>query len=207
MNEKAKRIIGITGGIGSGKTFVLDLLRSNYNAVIIEADKIGHKLQEPTEAVYNDIVKEFGTSVLEAPCTVGVSRIDREKLGAIVFKDDEKLKTLNKISHPAIHKRIEELIDEACDNELIFLEAAILTETSLVSLVEEIWYVYADTEVRLERLQQYRGISRERAAQIMANQPDDDYFREKCNEVIDNSGDIEYTLQQIKSILDTGGQL
>ena len=201
MKDKDKRIIGIIGGIGSGKTMVLNLLRENYGADIIEADKIGHELQAPNEVIYRNIINEFGTDILEEPAIVGKSAIDRRKLGAIVFNDDKKLQRLNNISHPAIHKRICDML-KASDKKLIFIEAAILTETTLINLVDEIWYIYADTKVRLDRLQKYRNISHERATQIMTNQPDDKHFREKCNAVIDNSGTSDNTFQQIKRIID-----
>ena len=200
MNYNGRRIIGITGGIGSGKTMILNILEEKYNALVIEADKIGHKLQEPNQTVYNDIVKAFGAEILEEPHISGTSPIDRKKLGQIVFSDDDKLKCLNAITHPAIHKYIQKLIENSTKH-LIVIEAAILTETSLVTLTDELWYIYADMQVRLSRLQQYRGISHEKALQVMANQPDDKHFREKCSIVIDNSMTIENTLQQIKEIL------
>lgn len=197
---KEKYIIGLTGGIGSGKTLVLELLKTHYNAMIIEADKVGHELQMPGETAYNCIIKQFGTAVLEEPCLMGSSPINRKKLGDMVFSDETKLKLLNDIMHPAIHNRIECMI-KSSDSKVIVLEAAILTETSLIHLVNELWYIYAEKNIRLERLQNGRNISKEKALLVMSNQPDDDYFRKKSDIIIDNSLSEEYTLNQINKVM------
>ena len=153
MSYEGKTVIGIIGGIGSGKTKVLELLNNNYDAVIIEADKIGHILQEPNQKIYKRIIAAFGEDILES-----TKKIDRKKLGAIVFADRSKLDILNNIMHPAIHEYIEQIIAKS-EKKLIFIEGAILAETSLVELVDAMWYVYSDINTRLERLQTYRDIS------------------------------------------------
>ena len=191
MSYEGKTVIGIIGGIGSGKTKVLELLNNNYDAVIIEADKMGHILQEPNQKIYKRIIAAFGEDILES-----TKKIDRKKLGAIVFADRSKLDILNNIMHPAIHEYIEQIIAKS-EKKLIFIEGAILAETSLVELVDAMWYVYSDINTRLERLQTYRDISFERARKVMGNQPDDKYYREHCIAVIDNSFTEENTLRQI----------
>jgi len=201
MKYKDKRIIGITGGIGSGKTKILDIIKSKYDILCIEADKIGHEIQKPGEEAYNRIVKEFGKHILEEPYVVGKSYIDRKKLGNVVFSDEEQLRHLNEIAHPIIHDIIDQIIRNST-KQYIFIEAAILTETSLINLTDEVWYIYADKTVRLNRLEQYRQITREKAKLIMESQPDEEYFRSKCNVIIDNSGSTDDTLKQIKNILD-----
>ncbi len=190
MSDKNKRVIGITGGIGSGKTKVLELIKNNYDALVIEADKVGHEIQMPGEEAYYNIIEAFGSDILKD------GQIDRKKLGSIVFADKDKLQLLNNITHPAIHKRICDIIKNS-DNSLIFLEAAILTESSLASLTDAIWYIYADTSVRLERLETFRLLHKEKAVKIMCNQPDDYYFRKRCKIIIDNSYTEENTLKQI----------
>lgn len=206
MNYKGKIVIGITGGIGSGKTRVLELIKNHYDVLVIEADKIGHKLQEPDEEVYKKIVDTFGTGILvETETDIDqktdkniYQKIDRKKLGALVFTDESKLKLLNSIMHPAIHEYIEKIICNECNKRLIFVEAAILTETSLVDLTDIIWYIYSDIDVRIERLEKYRGISKEKALNVIANQPDENDFRKKCDKIIDNSFSDENTLKQLK---------
>ena len=91
------KVLGITGGIGSGKTLVLNILKENYNAEIIEADRLGHELMEPGRAVYNNVVSYFGRDILGKDDT-----IDRKKLGDIVFADKDKLRKLNGLSHPVV---------------------------------------------------------------------------------------------------------
>lgn len=201
MKYKDKRIIGITGGIGCGKTKVLEILKDKYDALVIEADKVGHNLQTPGNDVYNSIISEFGKHVLEEPCIIGHSKIDRRQLGSIVFSDEKRLQLLNDIMHPAIHKEIDNIIKVAIQ-KYIFIEAAILTETSLINLTDEMWYIHAKKSVRLDRLQKYRQITKEKAELIMKNQPDEESFRMKCHVVIDNSGSIDETLKQIQNILD-----
>ena len=95
------KIIGITGGIGTGKSTVLAILEKEYQAYIVETDKLAHKLMSPGEIAYNQIVEVFGTDILQEDKT-----IDRGKLGGIVFQDEEKLQQLNKIVHPAVKQYI-----------------------------------------------------------------------------------------------------
>lgn len=201
MKYNNKRIIGITGGIGSGKTKILEMLKDKYDALVIEADKIGHELQKPGAEVYNLIIESFGESILEEPYVKGISYIDRKKLGQIVFSDKHKLEILNQLSHPAIHNKISQIINSSA-NKYIFIEAAILTETSLVELTDELWYIHANEDVRLERLQKYRHITKEKALLVMKNQPDEEYFKSKCHIIIDNSYSTTETLKQIQNILD-----
>lgn len=201
MKHTEKRVIGITGGVGSGKTAVLDILKNEYGALVIEADKVGHMLQMPGETAYNAIVEAFGIDVLQEPRCVGQSELDRRRLGDIVFADDSKLKILNNIMHPMIHDRIALMI-EASDASIIVVEAAILITTSLVELVKEVWYIYCHRNVRIDRLKEYRGYSEEKTLSIMNNQPSEDEFKDKCQVCIDNSGSVEQTREQIIKALD-----
>ena len=91
------KIIGITGGIGSGKTAVLDIMQRDYGAFIMEADALAHRLMEPGQISYNDIVEHFGRDILDED-----SRIDRAKLSAVVFSDQKQLDILNSITHPNV---------------------------------------------------------------------------------------------------------
>lgn len=200
MKAKEKYVIGLTGGIGSGKSMVLDFIKNEYKGFVIEADKIGHEIFDYNTKTYKSVVAAFGEDIVinkNIPC------IDRKKLGQIVFNDKDKLKLLNSITHPHIHERIAELIKESYSN-LIVIEAAILPDTSLVSLCDTLWYVYANKDVRITRLEKYRGIEREKALQVMKNQPDENKFRNVCKVVIDNSYDKETTFKQIKEHLPGG---
>ena len=203
MKFDNKYVIGLTGGIGCGKTMVLEHLKTEYNSFVIEADKIGHKILDYGTQGYDNVIEAFGKDIVNYQGKTPY--IDRKILGSIVFSDKAKLELLNSITHPLIHKEIEGLIDE-CDKHLIIIEAALLLDTSLRTLCDVLWYVYADENIRLERLQQYRNIDNAKALQIMSNQPSDEEFRDVCQVIIDNSYDKENTYEQIKINL-AGGHL
>ena len=156
-----------------------------------------------SDALLASFHKAFGNEIVNNEGSTPY--INRKILGQIVFNDKEKLKLLNSITHPLIHQEIEKLILD-CNKQLIIIEAAILLETSLRALCNTLWYVYADENIRLERLQKYRNIDKEKALQIMKNQWSDKDFRSDCQVIIDNSFDKENTYDQIKINL-PGGSL
>ena len=203
MNFDNKYVIGLTGGIGCGKTMVLDYLKTEYNSFVIEADKIGHKILDYKTEGYDKVIEEFGDNIVNYEGATPY--IDRKILGSIVFNDKLKLQKLNNITHPLIHKEIANLIANS-NNQLIIIEAALLLDTSLRTLCDILWYVYANQDIRLERLQKYRNIDKNKAIQIMDNQPSDKDFRDSCQVIIDNSFDKENTYEQIKNNL-PGGSL
>ena len=203
MHFDNKYIIGITGGIGSGKTMVLEYLKNQCNCFVIEADKIGHRVMDYKTEGYNKIVEAFGEGIINY--NEATPSIDRGVLGKIVFSDESKLKLLNSITHPLIYKEIEQQVLNT-SNQIIVIEAAILLDSSIKEMCNILWYIYANMDIRLERLSQYRNISKEKALQVMKNQPTDDEFRNKCQVIIDNSYDKEETFEQIKKNL-PGGHL
>ena len=192
------KVLGITGGIGSGKTLVLNILKENYNAEIIEADRLGHELMEPGRAVYNNVVSYFGRDILGKDDT-----IDRKKLGGIVFADKDKLRKLNGLSHPVIRDEILRIIDEGRNRgtELVVLEAALLIEVGYSSLCDHMVYVYSPVEIRINRLMEYRGFDRERALAVIRSQNPEKYYRDNCDLMIDNSGDRFQTEENIRQMM------
>ncbi len=205
-------VIGITGGIGSGKSTVLNILKNKYNSYILEADKIGHIVMEPGEKAYDKIIDFFGTEILgddlyemsddtaKNLSTDNKKFIDRKKLGAIVFKDKDKLEILNSIVHPCVKEYIQERISEiqsTNDRSIIFIEAALLIEDHYEAICDYLWYIYADKEVRFNRVSTSRDMTRERFEEIVSNQLPDKVFREKCHLIINNSNTIEDTEKQI----------
>lgn len=188
------KIIGITGGIGSGKTAVLNILKEDYNAFVMEADALAHHLMEPGQISYKDIVDEFGSDILSND-----GNIDRQKLGQIVFNDEEKLQTLNSITHPNVKKAILDSISEKRDSgcPLYVLEAALLIQDGYLDICDEMWFVYADIEKRIERLCKFRNFTRERALDVIRSQASDDYYEANCVKKVDNSGDITELKRQI----------
>jgi len=181
-----KWILGITGGVGCGKSTVLDMLENEYGAFVIQADIVAHELMTPGQASYQAIVEHFGQVILAED-----GSIDRKALGAIVFSDEEKLTLLNSLTHPAVKEEIRRRISERrC---FIVIEAALLLEDHYDEICDEIWYIYADKEVRFERLAASRGYTREKSQSMMDNQMSEEELRRRCQAVIDNSGTLEET--------------
>lgn len=193
------KIIGITGGIGSGKTAVLSIFKEEYGAFIMEADALAHRLMEPGQRSYTDIVDTFGDGILASDNT-----IDRAKLGAIVFGDPDKLERLNQITHPNVKNAILESINEQKESgcELYILEAALLIQDGYLSICDEMWFVYANVEVRIDRLCRYRGFSRDKAVAVIRSQEPDSYYEINCVKKIDNSGDREELRNHIRTAME-----
>ncbi len=189
------KIIGVTGGVGSGKSRVLSFMEEHYHAVVCQADHVAWKLQEPGERCYQELVASFGPSVLRPD-----GKIDRSKLGNIVFSDAEKLQRLNQIMHPAVKSCICEWIlqEEEKGTAYFIIEAALLLEEQYQFICHEIWYIYCEETIRRRRLKESRGYTDEKISAMIAAQLPDQTFRENCQAVIDNSGDFEHTCVQIE---------
>lgn len=189
------KVIGITGGVGAGKSEILKYLKEKHGAVVVEADKVGHLLMEPGGACYYSIVEKFGSSILN-----GDQTINRGKLGKIVFADESLLKELNKIIHPRVKSHIVSEIakEKAYHRTNIFVvEAALLIEDHYDVICDEMWYIHTDAEVRAKRLKETRGYDDEKITAICANQKSPEEFRSACQVVIDNSNDLAGTYEQI----------
>jgi len=192
------KIIGITGGVGSGKSRVLSYIEETFPCVICQADHVAWELQKPGKSGYIQIIDHFGTTVLNEDGT-----LNRSALGQIVFSDEKELLALNAIMHPAVKNRIQELIllEEQNGTALFVLEAALLVEEKYDEICDELWYIYTDVNIRRERLKVSRGYSDDKIDSMMATQLSEEEFRKACKVVIDNSGDFEYTCVQIKEAL------
>ena len=189
------KVIGITGGVGAGKSAILNYLKEKHHAVVVEADKVGHLLMEPGGACYYSIVEKFGSSILN-----GDQTINRGKLGKIVFADESLLNELNKIIHPRVKSHIvSEIAKERAYHRTNYfvVEAALLIEDHYDVICDEMWYIHTDAGIRAKRLKETRGYDDEKIAGIMANQKSPKEFRSACQAVIDNSGDLAYTYEQI----------
>lgn len=191
------KIIGITGGVGCGKSRVLQFIKENYNCQIILADDVGFEVEKKGEDCYKQIVETFGTEILGPD-----GELDRKKLASIVFADEEKTKQINSIIHPAVIARIhekEELARLKGEIDFFFIEAALLIECGFNSYVDEMWYIYSDMSVRKERLKSARGYTDELIDKIMSSQLSEAEFRANSDFVVDNSGDINDTCEQIRT--------
>ena len=189
------KVIGITGGVGAGKSEILKYLKEKYGAIVVEADKVGHMLMEPGGACYYSIVEKFGSSVLN-----GDQTINRGKLGKIVFSDEGLLHELNKIIHPRVKSHIvSEIAKERAYHRTNYfvVEAALLLEDHYDVICDELWYIHTDENVRAMRLKESRGYDDEKIASICANQKSPEEFRCACQVMIDNSGNLADTQKQI----------
>ncbi len=180
-------IIGLTGGIGSGKSVVGGMLRE-LGAHVIDTDKVGHRVYEPDSEGWRKIVEAFGTDVVAEDRT-----IDRKKLGALVFADETHRKTLNGIVHPMIFQEILGEIAAQRDAGFqghIVLEAPILVEAKGTGMVDCIWVVVAPRPVIEARLVSDRAMTPAEIAARMNVQLDDATRREHADLVIENSADL-----------------
>lgn len=193
------KIIGITGGIGAGKSSVLNYIQKNYNARIILADQVAHMLEEPGMPCYFKIVETFGSGILNPDMT-----INRQHLASIVFEDENKRIKLNAIVHPEVKEYIVEEITKERKNGIIdffIIEAALLLEARYDLICDEVWYIYANEDNRRERLKVSRGYSDDKIDYIMKSQLTEAKFREKCDIVIDNNQEEYDTQVQIDKAL------
>jgi dephospho-CoA kinase len=191
------KIIGLTGGIGSGKSTVAQIL-SKLGAVILEADKLGHEVLQSTEAK-REIVSAFGEGVLAADGT-----IDRKKLSAKVFGNPGALNTLNNIVHPRMYQKTVSKFDEyrRSGTEVVVLDAPLLIEAGITSLVDEIWVTYAPEATMLERIRKRSGLSSEETLARIRAQLTQDKRREYADIIIDTDCSLEELEQKVKIIWD-----
>ena len=190
--------IAIFGGVGSGKSTVLNILKAKYKAKVYEADKLAHVLYRKNQPGYKAIKRICGWSVFDED-----REIDRRKLAALLFSDDEKLAQVNHTIHAMVWAKTRELMDayeKQHPGSLVIVEAALLPERSL-EYFDCIWYVYTDKNVRIERLKRDRGYSDEKIASIMAAQPSEEEYRAAADHVIDNSLDIKLLEANIDEVV------
>lgn len=202
--RQSVKVLGITGGVGAGKSTVLDYLQRRHGARVIQADRVAHLLQEPGGRCYAAICEEFGGEILREDGT-----IDRGRLGALVYAEPAKLARLNAIVHPSVKTYIIEEIEQerrAGRVPFVAVEAALLLEDHYDRICDEIWYVFADEETRAGRLARDRGYTPQKTRSVMANQLREEDYRRGCKFVIDNSGDfVENTYEQIdKGLVEHG---
>jgi len=189
------RVIGITGGVGAGKSAVLTYIAKKYNCKVIMADEVAHKVKEPGQVCYDRLISLLSEDILQED-----GWIDKAKMASKIFASDELLDKVNDIIHPAVREYIEEIISTERNKELLdflFIEAALLIEAGYLDIVDELWYIYADENVRRTRLKRSRYYSDEKIDSIMEQQLSEEEFRKACDVVIDNSNTLEESYEQI----------
>ncbi|WP_433478521.1 dephospho-CoA kinase [Spirillospora sp. CA-142024] len=189
--------VGLTGGIGSGKSEVSARL-AGRGALLIDADRIAREVVEPGTPGLAAVVAEFGEDVL-----LPSGALDREKVGRIVFGDRDRLAALNAIVHPLVGERMQELMDAAPADAVVVYDVPLLAENGLAGMYDEVVVVDAPEEAQLDRLVARRGMTEEDARARMANQASREERRAVATHIIDNSGTLDDLKAQVDSLWDS----
>ena len=194
------KVIGVVGGMGAGKTTVVSLIQEIKKVYVIACDQIGHELLLKGHDGYDQVIAAFGSSILSP-----AGEIVRNRLGQLVFHDPKKLEQLNHIIHPLIYKEVQKQISkykEQKQYELIIIDAALLIEMGLVPLTNKIVAVYAEQELRIDRIVKRQGLSKEQVLERFSTQKNWEEFKNIADAVIDTSFGIASTKEQVKFLLD-----
>ena len=190
-------IIGLTGGIGTGKSEVSRIL-GELGALVVNADRLGHEAYLPGTDTWEKVVQTFGQEILQPN-----QEIDRTKLGPIVFADPEALNRLNAIVHPKIYSMAEEIIAKARSENMVkavVLEAAILIEANWQPLVEEVWVITASEQSIIDRIGAQRGLTEQQVRSRIGSQFSQSERVKHAHVIIDNEGGVDNLTDQIKEL-------
>ena len=197
------KVIGITGGIGSGKSTVIDVINENYDCYIMNTDQMAAHLMQKGNAAYVKTVEYFGKEILQED-----GEIDRKKLAQRVFKSEMELLKLNSFTHPLVREEILRQIEQekaksgtSMESKLIIVETALPYEAHLKDYCDEIWYVTASLEVRRERLMQHRNYSVEKINDIFNKQLTEMAYKEFSTHVLVNDTTKEEILRQVREFV------
>lgn len=190
------KVIGLTGGIGSGKSIVTQLL-SELGASVVSADEVGHRCYQPGTEAWKDVVDAFGEEVV-APD----GSIDRNRLAAIVFGDPDALKRLNQIMHPRMYDMMADQIEEYRQGgvEVVVLEAAILFEGGWAPLADEIWVTVASEATVVQRVKERNGLPEEQIRSRIRSQLSNEERKEKADLVISNDGGLDELREKVEKL-------
>ena len=194
------KTIGITGGVGAGKSLVLNYLQNHYNARVYLADDIANDLKLPGQSCYDKIIELLGRNIIDSE-----GLIDKNKMAEKIFSHKELLDEVNRIIHPAVKEYVLSQIElerKKGEIDYFILEAALLIEEGYDRILYELWYKHADTSVRSQRLKETRNYTRDKIDHIMASQLSETEFRKHCKVVINNNSDEEALYSQIDHILE-----
>jgi len=191
------KLVGLTGGVGSGKSTVAAMLRE-LGATVVDADEAAHAVYEPGTQGFAAVVREFGEKF------VSDGRIDRKRLGELVFKDADARQRLNAIVHPLVREWMAARTAEAAERGagVVVQDVPLLFENGLERLFPVVVLVWVPREVQIDRLVSGRGFSRERASEVIAAQMPIDEKRARAQHMIDNSGATALTLAQVQRLWD-----
>ena len=190
------RIIGITGGIASGKSTVTEFLR-RQGYQVIDADQVVHELQEPGERLYQALLSTFGSSILQED-----GRLDRPKLGAMIFGNPELLEQSSQIQNQIIREELAGRRDLLAGKEdIFFMDLPLLFELGYESWFDQVWLVDVTEETQLSRLMTRNALSQEEAEKRIASQLSLQEKRNRADVLIDNNGPLELTQEQLREAL------
>ena len=193
------KVIGLTGGVGSGKSLVAQFLKEETGAELILTDDIGHIVTDKGGSAFEAVVERFGKDILS-----DTGEIDRKKLADIVFNDKSAIIVAANnafIVHPKVKEYIENYIEQRKEKGgNIILESAILFETECDKYCDEVWYVYVPREIRIARLKESRGYSDGKCDAVMRSQKPDEFYISRSDRVIKNDGSVKELKQQLKRI-------
>jgi len=194
--DSMTKTIGLTGGIGSGKSTVSQFL-AELGAVILDADKIGHEVFKPNTEAWHEVVAAFGRQILTPS-----GEINRKKLGELVFSQPESLLRLNQIMHPQIYNIVKAQIEEYRRQgvDVVVLESAILIEANWTSLVDEVWVTVAQEAMVLKRLKEQRGLEEEQTLARIRSQLSSEEQIKHADVVIHNNGDLDEVKAKVKEL-------
>jgi len=189
------KLVGLTGGVGSGKSTVAEMMRQ-LGAEVVDADEATHAVYEPGSPGFDAVVREFGDAYVDG------GRIDRSRLGELVFRDDDARRRLNSIVHPLVRDWMAQRTAEAAQRgaEVVVQDVALLFENGLERLFSSVVLVYVPEEVQVERLVSGRGLAPERARAMIAAQMPIENKRGLAHHVINNTGTREETQAQVKAV-------
>jgi len=193
-------VIGLVGGIGSGKSKIADAFVNLYSATVIRADEIGHQVMLPKGKAYQKVIDLLGKQILDSD-----GFIDRSIVSQIVFSDSIKLEALNHIIHRIVFDKLNEKLDELRKTlifEFVIVEAALLIVDEFIPMIDQLWYIKCNKALRIERLMNNRHMSRNQILRIMDAQPEDSFYETYASHIIVNEGTIENCLEQIYPIMD-----
>ncbi len=199
MNKLPQRLIGLTGGIATGKTTVSNYLANTYNIPIFDADIYAREAVEPGSPILDRIVERYGKNILTSD-----GKLDRKQLGNIIFNQPNERHWLEQQIHPYVRDRFQKAINELPLNATAVLAIPLLFEAKITYLVTEIWVVFAEKKQQLDRLINRDGLTLEQAEARINSQMS---LEEKCqmaDVVLDNSSSLENLLQQVDNIMSTG---
>lgn len=192
--------IGITGGVGAGKTAILSYLEQKPGFRVMVADDIAHRLMRPGTECFSKILRAFGDEdIFEAD-----GSLCSGKVAQVIFSDGTKRGVMNGIVHPAVKEYVLEQVRlerEKGELSFLFLEAALLIEEHYDAICDELWYISTSEDNRRARLKESRGYSEEKIQSIFESQLGEEEYRAACKVVIDNNGTKEESLEQIEKAL------